>query len=294
METRRAFLLLHLAVLAYGFTAILGALLRVDPVSLVWWRILITLITLLIIYNPGRQLFRLSRIVYRKLVFTGLIITLHWICFYTSIKWANASIAVVALATMPFFTAILNPIMTRTGFDRMQIITGLAVVPGMALLFNVTDFSMWPGLWMGIAAALLSSVFTVLNKQLLNVTAIRPLIFVQLGSGFIFLTLSLPVLHYMGMVYNFMPVGIDWLWIFFLAVFCTALAFIIASKALKELTPFIVNLTINLEPIYAVFLAIIILKENKELNLGFYIGMIIILGSVFLYPLLNKGRTKVK
>jgi drug/metabolite transporter (DMT)-like permease len=284
---------MHLAVLAYGFTAIFGALLQIDPISLVWWRILITLGTLLVIYNPGKKLFLLSRSEYKQLALSGLVITLHWICFYTSIKWANASIAVVALATMPFFTAILNPLMTHTAFDKLQIITGLVVVPGMALLFNVTDITMWPGLWMGILAAFLSSLFTIMNKKLLQVVPIRPLIFIQLAAGFIFLSICMPVLYQWGLVYNFKPVGHDWIWIFSLAIFCTALAFIVASKALKVLSPFVVNLTVNLEPIYAVFLAIIILKENKELDFGFYIGMVIILGSVFLYPMLNKSKPRL-
>ena len=292
-NTRQAFWFLHIAVLAYGFTAILGALLHIDAISLVWWRLLLTLGALLVMFNPGKGLFALSGSLLYRLILSGLTITAHWICFYGSIKLANASIAVVMLATMPLFTAIMYPLFTRGRVDWLQIGIGLLVIPGMAMIFNVTDLSMRAGIWMGLVAAFLSSFFTVQSKSLLDVTPLRSLVFIQLTSGFVFLTIGRPLFVKLGFVTQFMPIGIDWLWLFILSVVCTVMAFIFTARALRVLNPFTVNLTINLEPLYGVVLAILILKENKELDVLFYIGMLVILTAVFLYPIISNRRMKI-
>lgn len=287
-----AYIYLHIAVLAYGFTAILGALIHISPMALVWWRLVMTLIALLFFFKPSKKAFQQFRPYLPLMALTGGIIALHWVCFYTSIKLANASIAVVVLSVMPFFTSILDPLVNKTKFEVKQMVVALLIIPGMALIFNNTAISMQTGVWVGILAAILSSVYTVLSKKLVDNLPVKMLSFIQLSFGLIIITLLLPLFSYLGWLDLFMPTGNDWIYLILLSVFCTAMAFVFTAIALKELTPFIVNLSINLEPIYGVILAIIILHENKELNSGFYLGMAILLSAVFLYPLFGRYQKK--
>ncbi|MBK8843179.1 MAG: EamA family transporter [Saprospiraceae bacterium] len=287
-----AYIYLHIAVLAYGFTAILGALIHISPMALVWWRLIMTLVALMFFFRP-----RLSEIIkYRSywlmMALTGVIIALHWVCFYTSIKIANASIAVVVLSVMPFFTSILDPLINKSKFQIQQMVVALLIIPGMALIFNNTAMDMKAGVWVGILAALLSSIYTVLSKKLVDNLPVKMLSFVQLAFGLIIITLLLPLFKGLGWLEIFVPTGNDWIYLIVLSVVCTAMAFVFTAIALKALTPFIVNLSINLEPVYGVILAIIILHEDKELNSGFYLGMSILLAAVFLYPLSKNYKKK--
>lgn len=287
-----AYIYLHIAVLAYGFTAILGALISISPMALVWWRLVLTISSLLLVFRPKISRLRQYRAYVPMMILTGVIISMHWVAFYTSIKLANASVAVVVLATMPVFTSILAPMYNRTRFDFRQLITGILVIPGMALIFNNTDISMQAGVWVGILAAFLSSLYTVLSKNIVDNVPVRTLTHIQLTSGLVVLTCLLPLFKSLGWLDDFMPVGDDWMYLIILSIFCTTMAFMLTAHALRSLTPFIVNLTINLEPVYGVILAIVILKEHKELNFGFYLGMGIILGAVFLYPVLMRKQNK--
>ena len=287
-----AYIYLHIAVLAYGFTAILGALIHISPMALVWWRLIMTLVALLFFFRPSLQEFKKYRQYWPMIAITGTIIALHWVCFYTSIKLANASIAVVVLSVMPFFTSILDPLINKTKFELKQMIVALLIIPGMALIFNNTAISMQAGVWVGILAAVLSSVYTVYSKKLVDNIPVKMLSFVQLSFGLIVISLLLPLFSALGWLDLFIPSGNDWIYLILLSVFCTAMAFVFTAIALKALTPFIVNLSINLEPVYGVILAIVILHENKELNSGFYLGMAILLSAVFLYPLFGKYQKK--
>lgn len=223
---------------------------------------------------------------------TGAVISLHWVCFYSSIKLANASVAVVVLSVMPFFTSILDPIINKTKFELKQMVVAILIIPGMALIFDNTAITMQAGVWVGILAALLSSIYTVLSKKLVDNLPITMLSFFQLSCGFIVISAMLPLFSKLGWLDIFMPVGNDWIYLILLSVVCTAMAFIFTAMALKALTPFIVNLSINLEPVYGVVLAIVILHENKELTGGFYLGMLILLSAVFLYPLFTRNSKK--
>lgn len=287
-----AYIYLHIAILAYGFTAILGALIKVSPMALVWWRLIMTLTVLVIYFRPSMRQFKTYRKYWPMMALTGVIISMHWVCFYSSIKLANASIAVVVLSLMPFFTSLLDPIINKSKFELKQLIVAILIIPGMALIFNNTAISMQAGVWVGILAGLLSSIYTVLSKKLVDNLAVPMLSFVQLSCGFIVISLLLPVFSKVGWLEIFMPVGLDWWYLIILSVVCTAMAFIFTAIALKALTPFIVNLSINLEPVYGVILAIVILHENKELNGGFYLGMLILLSTVFLYPVFTRNDKK--
>lgn len=84
----------------------------------------------------------------------------------------------------------------------------------------------------------------------------------------------------------------DWSLILILSLFCTVYAFTVTVDILKRISAFMVNLTINLEPVYGILLALLIYGEAESMSSGFYWGTLVILSVVLAYPILNKIRHK--
>lgn len=286
---QRAYLELHIAVLLYGLTAILGDLIQLTALSLVWWRVLITSISLLLLI----RIFRLFKEVPIKVILQfmgiGVLVALHWVCFYGAIKLANASISLICMATTSLFTSVLEPLIMRTKVKGYELILGLLIIPGMILIVNNVDFSMMNGIWVGLLAAALAALFGTLNKKMVGKTNEKNITFLELGSAWLFLSLVLPIfIAFSEEPIQFWPNTMDWVYLIILSLLCTTLAYILSLRALHHLSAFAANLTINLEPVYGIILAFIFLDDHKELNLNFYLGVGIILLAVFSYPFLRK------
>ncbi len=281
---KRAYLELHIAVLLFGFTAILGDLIVLKAVPLVWWRVFITSISLFILIGFGKTLKNIPRKTIFQFMGIGVLVGLHWITFFGSIKYSNASICLVCLATTSFFTAFLEPLLTSSKFKWYELVIGAMIIPGMILVVNNIEIGMMTGVWLGIVSALLASLFAIFNKSLVNEADSLSITFIELSSACLFISLLFPAYYQYFPDDNFWPVGTDWIYLIVLALLCTTLAYVLALRALKYISAFAANLTVNLEPVYGIFLAIWILNENKELNQGFYLGVFIILLAVFSYP----------
>ena len=286
---KRSYIELHIAVLLYGLTAILGDLIELPAVILVWWRVLITSFSLLFFIRFGRDLLSLKKSISLPLIGIGCLVAIHWICFYGSIKLANASVTLIAMATTSVFTSLLEPWIMKRKIDLLEIILGLLIVPGMILIVQSIDLSMQKGLLVGFAAAFFAALFGTLNKKYVDDTNPYIITFVELGSAWIFIS----VLFLVGQSYIdlsiFMPQRWqDWVYILILSLLCTTLAYILSLRALKHLTAFATNLVINLEPLYGILLAAAILKEYEQLTTNFYIGGGIIIVVVLAYPYLKK------
>ncbi|MBK9254605.1 MAG: EamA family transporter [Saprospiraceae bacterium] len=290
----KAYIQIHIAVLLFGLTAILGHLLSISAVSLVWWRVLITCISLLYFIKWGKSLVHLPKNHIRQYMGIGVIVGLHWICFYGAIKLSNASIALVCMATTSFFTSIIEPLILKQKFKGIELLLGIFIIPGMILIVNSTELAFMNGIWVGLAAAFLAALFAVLNKKYIGNADPYSITFIELGSAWIFISLILAVIFLSPIEdVSFMPVGLnDWIYLLILSLFCTTLAYILSLKALKHISAFASNLVINLEPVYGIILAIILLNEHKSLNGTFYIGCSIIVFTVMLYPLLTKRFRK--
>ena len=287
-NTQKAYLQLHIAVLLFGFTAILGDLISLSAIMLVWWRVLITSLSLLFLIGFGRKLLTIPRKRVFQYMGIGTLIALHWICFFGSIKYANASVGLVCYATTSLFTSILEPIINKRAFRWYELSLAILIIPGMIMIVNNLDLSMILGIWIGLASAFLASLFAILNKKYINDADAFSITFLELGSGWLFISLMLPF-YFMGEEkLSFFPKPDDWAYLLVLALLCTTFAYVISLKALKYVTAFAANLTLNLEPVYGVILAVIILKENKELQPGFYLGSALILLSVLVYPVFRK------
>jgi len=284
--TRIAYLQLHFAVLLYGLTAILGDLISISAVSLVWWRVLITSVSLLAFVGFGKRLLQLPRSTIFTFMGIGCIVALHWITFYGSIKLSNASVGLAAFATTSFYTSLIEPPLTGKKFQRLELALGLLVIPPMLMIAGQLDLNMIKGLYVGLVSAFLAALFSTLNKKYVDRADAYQVSFLEMSSAWLFITLLLPFL--VDFETEFMPVHNDWFYLLILALACTTLAFVISMKALKHVTAFDANLVINLEPVYGIILAIIILKEHNELSPTFYLGMLFIMVIVISHPLLKR------
>ena len=291
-----AYLKIHIAVLLFGFTAILGDLIQLPAVMIVWWRVLLTSFSLLFFIQFGKKLREIPLKQIRTYAIIGMIIGLHWICFYGSVKLSNASVCLICMSTTSLFTSLIEPILVRTKFNKFELMLSAMIIPGMLLIVNNIDLSYMAGVWVGLAAALLAAIFSTLNKA--NIKGADPytISFIELSSAWGMISIMLIFLWISGnQPAVFLPTGInDWIFLITLALLCTTLAHVLSLQALKYLSAFASNLVINLEPVYGILLAIVILKEHKELNPMFYLGASNILLSVLSYPFLNKKFNSIK
>ncbi|MBX2906325.1 MAG: EamA family transporter [Taibaiella sp.] len=296
---RKALLQMHTAVLLWGFTGVLGRAISLDAPMLVWYRMLLTAIFMAAIVSYRKLWVPIAPKHKRTFALVGILMGLHWVAFYASIKLANVSIALVCLSTASIFTPLADPIINKGKYEPKELLLGSLAIAGVYLIYRFQQFYGW-GILAGIIAALLSSVFTVLNKQVASLYPSRTMVFYEMTTGWIFITVLLPLLFYFVPNTQFFPSlgdGIadwlhnDWLWLVVLSLCCTVWAQSLALNALKKISSFTATLSVNLEPVYGILLAFVCYNENREiiflnggseLNGGFLAGMSLILISVVL------------
>ena len=287
---KKAFIQLHIAVFLAGFTAILGKLIELNEGMLVLYRMLITFITLAIIMFWRRELRTLP--VKETLIIcgVGVIVALHWVTFYGSIKYSNVSVSLTCLSAIGFFTSFLDPLINRRRIDIVEVFLGLLCIAGIYLIFDFyPEYKV--GIIFGIISALLASLFPILNANLLKKHSGKTVTLYEMGGGALALVFILPLYLKQFPAAYYLPTLNDWLWLLVLAWLCTVLSFLLSLNALKKIPPFTCNLTYNLEPVYGILMAFAIFHENKYLSAGFYYGLGLILFSVILQMVrVVKGR----
>ena len=293
-DTTRALWQIHLCVLLWGFTAILGKLITLPALPLVWWRMLIVVAALALLPKVWRGLRAMparTRLAYAGI---GALVALHWLTFYGAIKLANASVAATCIAFATPMTALIEPLLTRQKFQPRDLLLGLASLPGIWLVVGGVPAGMHAGIVAGVASAALVALFGTLNKRMvdggdpLTVTAL------ELGAGTLMLTMLAPLMPLLVPAFAgpllVLPSTTDTLWLVLLALACTLLPFALCLVALRHLSAFTAQLSVNLEPVYAIVLAAILFNEQQELSPRFYLGVAIILGVVFAQGLLAGRR----
>jgi drug/metabolite transporter (DMT)-like permease len=285
---RNAYLQIHLCVFLWGFTAILGKLILLSGIVLVWWRLFITVICFLLLPQIRKNIVTLSPKKAIELLAIGCVIALSWVSFFISIKVSNASVALSCLATIPFITAILDPIFLGTPFNYKEIILGIVIIPSMYLVFGFVPTTFYFGIVLGLVSAFAAAIFPTLNGIVLKNTTITPLTasFIALSGGFLGLSLILPFYLYFTNS-PFMPVTTDWFWLIIMALLCTMLGFVLWLNSLQHLSAFTANLITSLEPVYGIIMAWLFFAEDKELNPNFYYGMALMLLVVMIHPFLK-------
>jgi drug/metabolite transporter (DMT)-like permease len=278
---KKALLQLHTAVFLAGFTAILGKLIGLNEILLVEYRMLLTVASLAAILYWRKKLAAVPVKELIKMVGVGLVIALHWVFFYGSVKYGNVSIAVVCISGAGFFSALFDPWINRRHISVAEITLGAIAIAGIYIIFDFhPQYKM--GIIYGVISAILCSLFPIFNKQLLAKHPPEILTLYEMGGGLLLLTLLTPVyLHFFPATY-YWPTATDWIWLLILAWLCTVLCFDLQLNALKKLSPFTCNLAYNLEPVYGIILAFIFFSENNHLNRNFYTGVGLIIMAVLL------------
>ncbi len=290
---KSALIKLHLAVFLWGFTGVLGRLIQLNEGLLVWYRLIITIASLLLIFRVKNSFEKITLHTKLRLMSIGILVALHWVFFYGSIKYANVSISLVCLSCIAFFTSILEPIIVRSKLSLIDIMLSLLGVSGVALIFHF-DNKYRIGILLGLASALFSALFSTYNKKNVAVANSQSIMFYELVGGFIFLTILLPVYLKHLPTHQLVPTAKDVIWLLILSWVCTVIAMDLSLQALKKVSAFTQNLTLNLEPVYGIILAFIIYKEQKELNPNFYWGFALIILSVALQMLrIAKKKNKL-
>ncbi|MCB0477325.1 MAG: EamA family transporter [Crocinitomicaceae bacterium] len=283
-------ILLHFIVFIWGFTAILGEYIKLDSFELVWYRMAIAFASLfLFALIAGKNPFFPDKRNFIKVFSVGAIVGLHWITFFAAIKVSSVSVAVIAMSSSTFFMALLEPLVFKRKIRAYEIMLSLAILFGIFMIqyFMETDEQRTTGgnVALGITLALTSSflatVFTVINGTFIKkMDSLRITIWEMMGG---LLVTSLAIMGTTGFKEErFLMSSNEWIAILILALVCTSFAFLASTWVMKFVTPFTVSISVNMEPIYAMILAILIFPESETMTAEFYIGALIIILAVFL------------
>lgn len=285
----KARLQIHFCVALWGFTAILGKLITLPALPLVWWRMLLVTGALLLIPKVWRGLFAMPARLRWAYAGIGVLVSLHWVTFYAAIKLSNASVGATCIALGPVFLAFIEPWIARRKFDPRELLIGLAVVPGVAMVVGGVPHGMRIGILVGALSALFVALFGSLNKRLVEHGDPLTVTCLELGTGSLFLTAMAPLFPHTGAAFMLPSLHDAWM-LLALSFGCTLLPFALALVALRHLSAFATQMITNLEPVYAIVLAIVLLHEQRELDGWFYAGVAVILSAVFIHPLLNRKQ----
>jgi len=298
-EHRKAFLQIHFCVLLWGFTAILGKLISLPALPLTWWRMLIVVAVLALLPRVWRGLRAMSPRLMLSYAGIGALVALHWLTFYGAIKLSNASVGATCMALGTVFIALIEPWLTRTRFSKRELALGLLVLPGVVLVVGGVPQGMRVGIAVGAVSAFLVAIFGSLNKRLVEHGDPLAVTALELGAGALALTVLAPLMPLIPILSGSgafagdllaLPSLRDALLLLALALACTLLPFTLSLFALRHMSAFAQQLALNLEPVYAIVLAIVLLGEQRELTSQFYLGVAIILAAVFIHPLLGKPQ----
>lgn len=269
-------ILLHLIIFMWGFTGILGKLIHLDAFYIVWHRVLIAFVALgIALFFMKRSLKVSSKNELIKIFGVGIIVVLHWMTFYKSIQLSTASLGILCLSTTTLHVTWLEPLVMKRKFSLLEFLLGLIVIYG--IYFVSSDFSSkdFEALAYGLASALFAALFSVFNAKLAQSTPSHQITFYEMIIAFVFLTIVLMARGEFTEKLFEMRLS-DFLWLLFLGILCTSFAFLATIEVVKRLGAFTVSLSINLEPVYTILLAIVILNENELLGSNFYVGSVII------------------
>jgi drug/metabolite transporter (DMT)-like permease len=287
---RKALLQLHIAIILWGATAVLGKLIHIDAIVLVWFRIFLTVVSLLgMHFFWKKEIQPISKNKLIGLLTVGGFLAIHWLCFFASVKYANVAVALICMSGTSLFTTLLQSVVLKTKINVVEILLSLLAIVSVVLLF-VNEFSLQKGIVYGLLAAMLVAIVPIINKQYLQVVNMPTISFYNMLGGLITISIALPFYHQLEPIVNYVPTLKDFLWLIVLSWACTIITYRLSLNSLKQLSAFTQNLLLNLEPIYGIALAAIFLKEYIEYSIYFYIGIAILLCTILLQSLLLKKK----
>ncbi|MDY7393626.1 DMT family transporter [Aureibaculum sp. 2210JD6-5] len=271
---------LHFIIFIWGFTAILGALISIDAIPLVWYRVTLATLFLYVFILVNKIKVKVPSKVLLRYIFGGICIAVHWITFFYAIKIATVSIALAAMSTGALFVTLVQWSVFRKKLIPYELLFSLLAIVGLVIIFNA-EGQYFIGIVVALISSFLSACFSILNANLIKNNSATLISFYELLFASIFIGIVLLIKGTVDI--NFFVLStMDWTYLIILASVCTAYAFAASNQVLKSVSPFTMMLTINLEPIYGIILAIIIFKEKEIMTTNFYVGAILILVTVVL------------
>jgi drug/metabolite transporter (DMT)-like permease len=276
---RSAYYKMHLAIFLWGFTGLFGKLISLNEGMLVWYRLLISSVAIAIILAYRKSFPKISLREIGIISAIGILVMLHWVTFYGSIKLASISVAMICLSSIALFVSVIEPLVNRQRFDKMEILFSAFAVLGIFFIYK-SDISASAGIIVGVISALLSATFSTFNKRIAHKYEPLTISFIELTSGLVFLTLLLPLYFKIQPTEKYLPTSMDFLWLMILSLACTVFTWILSLQALQKVSAFTVALALNLEPVYGIILAILFAGEGRILNAGFYLGGLLIMLTV--------------
>ncbi|MBT3873133.1 MAG: DMT family transporter [Flavobacteriaceae bacterium] len=279
---------LHFIVFIWGFTAVLGDLITIEAVPLVWHRMLLGSLFVLIYIIYNKEMLKVSLRSLIKFAFIGLIIALHWLAFFSAVKVSNVSITLAMMSTGAFFASFLEPVFFKRKIISYEVIFGLIVIIGLYIIFKV-ESEYLSGILLALLASFLGALFSIFNGMMVKSHNASVISFYELLFGLLFITIY--ILFTDGFDDTFFKLSVsDWTYLIILASICTAYAFIASVHVMKWISPYTVMLTTNMEPIYGILLALLILGEKEYMSPTFYVGAIIILITVVLNGIIKTRK----
>ncbi|QQL50702.1 DMT family transporter [Mucilaginibacter ginkgonis] len=278
-------LILHFTVFIWGFTGVLGKLISISAINLVWYRVLIAFATLFLYFNIRKVVFKVDRKTFIKLFLTGALVGGHWILFFGSIKASTLSVALVCLSSITLFTAIFEPLINKKAISKLEIAAGILIIAGIIIIFKF-ESRYTKGIIMGLFSAIFASLFSIINARQVKKLEAPVIAFYELAGALIWISLFLAAT---GGFANFaVPGSQDFGYLLLLGTVCTSLAYVAGVSVMREFSAFKVALITNLEPVYGIVMSFLFFGELRLLTLGFWIGAILILSTVFLFPFAQK------
>jgi len=278
---KQAYLKLHIALILAGFTGIFGKLITLNAGLISWYRLFFSSVIMLLFFAIKGKLPAITNKSKLQISFTGLLLGIHWILFYGSIKYSNVSVGVVCFALSSFFNAVLNPIVNKRKLSVQELLLSGLTLLGIGLIFGM-DASYRLGITLGVFSSMFSALYTLYSERIVKDYDGQTFMLWQMSGGCIGLTLLMPLVLWLSPVNTIIPSAVDFGWLVVLAAFCTVLLYFLINATLKKIPSFTVSLTFNLEPLYTILLAIVIFKEGREFTLSFYCGLTLIISSLAL------------
>lgn len=284
-------IILHFTVFVWGFTGILGALITISAVQLVWYRVLIAFFSLFLYFKFNKTDFKVDRKTLIKLVFTGAIVGGHWILFFAAIKLSTVAVTLVCLSSITLFTAIFEPIINKKSISKLEILAGILIISGIILIFKF-ETRYTKGIIAGLVSAVCASLFSIINSRHVQKLQAPVIAFYELSGAFVWISIYLFITSGYTRAMLLKPADIGYLVL--LGTVCTSLAYVAGVSVMRELSAFRVALITNLEPVYGIIMSFIFFGDMNKMTPGFWGGALLILSTIFLYPVARKQITQRK
>jgi drug/metabolite transporter (DMT)-like permease len=284
-------IILHFTVFIWGFTSILGKLITISSVSLVWYRVVIAFVSLFLYFKISKTTIKVSRQSFLKLFFTGALVGGHWILFFQAIKSSTVPVTLVCLSSMTLFTAVFEPLFNKKKISKLEILAGVLIITGILIIFKFeTRYTM--GIILGLLSAAFASLFSIINSKQVKLIEAPVIAFYELLGALCWISIFLFATG--GFNSSMYLKSSDIVYLIVLGTICTSLAYVAGVSVMREISAFKVALITNLEPVYGILLSFIFFGENNKMQLGFWIGALIILSTIFLFPVAQTRIARYK